>query len=453
MVKNIKTPDNLISYNSKNLKGKICPPPDKSISHRALLISSLAIGISKIQNLLESADILNTVKVLRLLGVRIEKNMDGHWIINGVGLNGYAEPKGLLDCGNSGTLARILIGAVSAHNIVASFCGDESLSKRPMDRIIIPLEKMGATFVVASGNTLPLTIKGTNDLLPIKYKSPVSSAQIKTSILLASLNVRGVTEFEEPFTSRDHTELLLKKFGANIKFNSPINEKNFISLEGGVNLKSCDIYVPADISSASFAIVAATITPGSHIKLNNVCINHFRTGILDALKRMGSNIIINKKNINNSEEELADIEVKYSKLKGIDLESTYSSRMIDEYPILSIAAATAFGKTIFRGLNELKVKESDRFKAILEGLKSCNIKVEHKENDIIIYGSAEEIKGGVKINSNYDHRIAMSFLILGGVSQKPIEVLGCKSILTSYPNFLKQMNSIGLDIKGNEQKK
>ena len=256
---------------------------------------------------------------------------------------------------------------------------------------------MGATFVVASGNTLPLTIKGTNDLLPIKYKSPISSAQIKTSILLASLNVRGVTEFEEPFTSRDHTELLLKRFGANIKFNSPINEKNFISLEGGVNLKSCNIYVPADISSASFSIVAAAITPGSHIKLNNVCINHFRTGILDALKRMGSNIIINKKNINNSEEELADIEVKYSKLKGIDLESTYSSRMIDEYPILSIAAAAAFGKTIFRGLNELKVKESDRFKAIIDGLKSCNIKVENKENDIIIYGSAEEVKGGVKL--------------------------------------------------------
>jgi len=450
MVKNIKIPDNLISYNSKNLKGKICPPPDKSISHRALLISSLAIGISKIQNLLESDDILNTIKALRSLGVKIDKNIDGYWIINGVGLNGYSEPTGLLDCGNSGTLVRILIGAVSGNNIVASFSGDESLIKRPMDRIIIPLEKMGATFVASSGNTLPLTIKGTNDLLPINYKSPISSAQIKTSILLASLNVRGVTEFEEPFTSRDHTELLLKKFGANIQFNSPMNEKNIISLEGGINLKSSDIYVPADISSASFSIVAATITPGSHIKLNNVCINYFRTGILDALKKMGSNITINKKKINNSEEELADIEVKYSKLKGIDIESTYSSRMIDEYPILSIAAAVASGKTTFRGLNELKVKESDRFKAIIEGLKSCNIKVEHKENDITIYGSAEKIKGGVKVNSYYDHRIAMSYLILGGVTQKPIEVLGCKSILTSYPNFLKQMNTIGLDIRGNE---
>ena len=450
MVKNIKIPDNLISYNSKNLKGKICPPPDKSISHRALLISSLAIGISKIQNLLESDDILNTIKALRSLGVKIDKNIDGYWIINGVGLNGYSEPTGLLDCGNSGTLVRILIGAVSGNNIVASFSGDESLIKRPMDRIIIPLEKMGATFVASSGNTLPLTIKGTNDLLPINYKSPISSAQIKTSILLASLNVRGVTEFEEPFTSRDHTELLLKKFGANIQFNSPMNEKNIISLEGGINLKSSDIYVPADISSASFSIVAATITPGSHIKLNNVRINYFRTGILDALKKMGSNITINKKKINNSEEELADIEVKYSKLKGIDIESTYSSRMIDEYPILSIAAAVASGKTTFRGLNELKVKESDRFKAIIEGLKSCNIKVEHKENDITIYGSAEKIKGGVKVNSYYDHRIAMSYLILGGVTQKPIEVLGCKSILTSYPNFLKQMNTIGLDIRGNE---
>ena len=450
MIHNNKISDNLISFTSKKISGKIYPPADKSISHRSLIISSLAVGKSRIENLLESEDVMHMVQALKLLGVKIDKNKKGIWEVFGVGLDGFTEPEYLINCGNSGTLARTLIGAVTGNSIVVTFTGDKSLNERPMERVIIPLEKMGAQIVSTANNRLPLTVKGTTNLLPIKYENPISSAQVKTSVLLAALNVRGVTEFVEPYTSRDHTEIMLKKFGAKIRFKSSKNKKNVVFIEGGVNLKGNDIYVPSDLSSASFAIIAASIVPGSYLKLNNVCINYFRTGILDALKKMGADISITNRNKCTSEEPIADIEVKYSKLKGLDLKSYCSSRMIDEYPILSIAASVASGKTILRGLRELKVKESNRFDAIINGLRSCGVKVNYKGEDIIINGASGKIKGGTTIDSNFDHRIAMSFLVLGGVSKNPISVKGCKSILTSYPNFLCQMNSIGMDIRSND---
>ena len=317
-----------------------------------------------------------------------------------------------------------------------------------MDRVIKPLKKMGIYFD-SINNKLPLIIKGSSDILPIKYTSPISSAQVKTTILLAGLNARGTTEIIEPYSSRNHSENLLKYYGADIKYNTKKLGKNVIRITGGVILKSRNLTVPGDISSAAFALVAATIIPGSSIKVLNVGINYFRSGILDALNLMGARITLENKVINNYEEPLANIVVKYSKLKGVHLDSSFSARMIDEYPILAIAAAVASGTTRLCGLAELRHKESDRFRAIINGLVSCGIKVEYKKDDIIIYGN-REVSGGVTIDCNLDHRIAMSFIVLGAVSLNPIKVIGCKSIATSYPTFITEMNEIGMNIRIND---
>ena len=445
MIKKNIIKNNLSSYNIKELKGIISPPADKSISHRALLFSALALGTSTISNLLHSEDVLNMVKALKGLGIKITKKNNIYYVI-GVGLNGFNTPNKYIDCGNSGTLARILLGAIGGSEILATVVGDSSLSSRPMERVIKPLKKMGI-FFDSINNKLPLIVKGTSDILPIKYTSPISSAQVKTTILLAGLNARGTSEIIEPYSSRNHSENLLKFYGANIKYDTKKTGKNKILITGGVTLKSCNVLVPGDISSAAFALVAATIIPGSHIKILNVGINYFRSGVLEALDLMGAKISLENKIINDYEEPLADITVKYSKLKGINLDSSYSARMIDEYPILAIAAAVASGKTKLIGLAELRHKESDRFMAIINGLESCGIKVESKNDDIIIYGN-NKVLGGATIDCNYDHRIAMSFIILGALSLKPIKVIGCKSISTSYPTFISEMNSLGMDIRG-----
>jgi len=447
MIKKNNIKNNLSSFKAKNLTGIITPPSDKSISHRALLFSSLALGKSVISNILDSEDVLNMVKALKALGVKII-NKNNVYYVTGVGLNGFSTPNKFIYCGNSGTLARILLGAIGGSKIFATFSGDTSLSRRPMDRVIKPLKKMGIYFD-SINNKLPLIIKGSSDILPIKYISPISSAQVKTTILLAGLNARGTTEIIEPYSSRNHSENLLKYYGADIKYNTKKLGKNVIRITGGVILKSRNLTVPGDISSAAFALVAAMIIPGSSIKVLNVGINYFRSGILDALNLMGARITLENKVINNYEEPVANIIVKYSKLKGVNLDSSFSARMIDEYPILAIAAAVASGTTRLCGLAELRHKESDRFRAIINGLVSCGIKVEYKKDDIIIYGN-REVSGGVTIDCNLDHRIAMSFIVLGAVSLNPIKVIGCKSIATSYPTFITEMNEIGMDIRIND---
>ena len=447
MIKKNNIKNNVISFKAKDLTGIITPPSDKSISHRALLFSSLALGKSAISNILDSEDVLNMVKALKALGVKIINKNNVYYVI-GVGLNGFSSPNKYIDCGNSGTLARILLGAIGGSKIFATFTGDTSLSSRPMDRVIKPLKKMGIYFD-SINNKLPLIIKGSSDILPIKYISPIASAQVKTTILLAGLNARGTTEIIEPYSSRNHSENLLKYYGADIKYNTKKLGKNVISITGGVTLKSRTLTVPGDISSAAFALVAAMIIPGSSIKVLNVGINYFRSGILDALNLMGARITLENKVINNYEEPVANIIVKYSKLKGVNLDSSFSARMIDEYPILAIAAAVASGTTRLCGLAELRHKESDRFRAIINGLVSCGIKVEYKKDDIIIYGN-REVSGGVTIDCNLDHRIAMSFIVLGAVSLNPIKVKGCKSIATSYPTFITEMNEIGMDIRIND---
>ena len=447
MIKKNIIKNNLSSHKARELKGIISPPPDKSISHRALLFSALAMGKSTIVNLLHSEDVLNMVKALKALGVNIIKRSNIYYVI-GVGLNGFNTPSKHIDCGNSGTLARILLGAIGGSEIIATLVGDSSLSSRPMDRVINPLKKMGISFN-SINNKLPLIVRGASDILPIKYISPISSAQVKTTILLAGLNSKGTSEIIEPYSSRNHSENLLKYYGADIKYDTKKSGKNSVLITGGVVLKSCNIIVPGDISSAAFALVAATITPGSYIKILNVGINYFRSGILEALDLMGAKIILENKITNDYQEPLADIIVEYSKLKGVNISSSYSSRMIDEYPILAIAAAVASGKTKLRGLAELRHKESDRFKAIINGLESCGIKVESENDDIIIYGN-NKILGGTTIDCNHDHRVAMSFMILGALSLKPIKVIGCKSIATSYPTFVSDMNCLGMDIRSND---
>ncbi len=447
MIKKNIIKNNLSSHKARELKGIISPPPDKSISHRALLFSALAMGKSTIVNLLHSEDVLNMVKALKALGVNIIKRSNIYYVI-GVGLNGFNTPSKHIDCGNSGTLARILLGAIGGSEIIATLVGDLSLSSRPMDRVINPLKKMGISFD-SINNRLPLIVRGASDILPIKYISPISSAQVKTTILLAGLNSKGTSEIIEPYSSRNHSENLLKHYGADIKYDTKKSGKNSVLITGGAVLKSCNIIVPGDISSAAFALVAATITPGSNIKILNVGINYFRSGILEALDLMGAKIILENKITNDYQEPLADIIVEYSKLKGVNISSSYSSRMIDEYPILAIAAAVASGKTKLRGLAELRHKESDRFKAIIDGLESCGIKVESENDDIIIYGN-NKILGGTTIDCNHDHRVAMSFMILGALSLKPIKVIGCKSISTSYPTFVSDMNCLGMDIRSND---
>ena len=447
MIKKNIIKNNLSSHKDRELKGIISPPQDKSISHRALLFSALAMGKSTIVNLLHSEDVLNMVKALKALGVNIIKRSNIYYVI-GVGLNGFNTPSKHIDCGNSGTLARILLGAIGGSEIIATLVGDSSLSSRPMDRVINPLKKMGISFN-STNNKLPLIVRGASDILPIKYISPISSAQVKTTILLAGLNSKGTSEIIEPYSSRNHSENLLKYYGADIKYDTKKSGKNSVLITGGAVLKSCNIIVPGDISSAAFALVAATITPGSNIKILNVGINYFRSGILEALDLMGAKIILENKITNDYQEPLADIIVEYSKLKGVNISSSYSARMIDEYPILAIAAAVASGKTKLRGLAELRHKESDRFKAIINGLESCGIKVESENDDIIIYGN-NKILGGTTIDCNHDHRVAMSFMILGALSLKPIKVIGCKSIATSYPTFVSDMNCLGMDIRSND---
>ena len=445
MAKKINNLNKLISFKVNNLKGVIEASPDKSISHRALLFASLSIGASKVSNLLESDDVLNMVRALKSLGVKITKNKNT-WTIQGVGLTGFEEPPKAIDCGNSGTLVRILMGALSSNNISVTLIGDESLTKRPMFRIVQPLTAMGVNFET-SDNKLPITIRGNSKLIPIKYKTPVSSAQIKTSILLAGLNTMGITEILEPHTSRNHTENLLDYFGADINFNSTSKGSNKILIKGGSLLMAKEVEVPGDISSASFAIVAAAIVPNSKIKIINVGVNIYRIGILEALEKMGANIKKDNYRLNKYNEPVSDIKVSFSKLKPIKIKSTFSAKMIDEYPILAIAAATAHGKSVFSGVSELKHKESDRFNAIIEGLNKCGILTNSKKDDIIIHGNRSNIRGGVTIDCNYDHRIAMAFIILGAISAEPIEVVGCNSIFTSYPNFTEQMRSIGLNIR------
>lgn len=424
------------------LRGVVTVPGDKSISHRALMIAALASGTSTVHGLLEGEDVLCTAEALRRLGVSITQYSTGEWVIHGGGIGSLTEASTVLDMGNSGTSTRLLMGLVSSYPFTTFFTGDASLTKRPMGRAAKPLTHSGASFVSRNGGLLPLAVIGANPALPISYTLPVASAQVKSAILLAGLHTEGETEVIEPIPTRDHTERMLRYFGASIEISDAPEGGNRILLQGFPPLKAKDFTVPADPSSAAFLAVAACIIPDSEITITNIGINPLRIGVFTSLEEMGADLTWKNKRMVCGE-EVADLTVRYRPLHAINVPKERAPSMIDEYPILAIAAATAKGITCFYGLEELKVKESNRLQAIASGLSGAGIKVKEGDDSLTIHGSKAAPLGGNVVATHMDHRIAMSFLILGMISKQPITVDDAQMIDTSFPGFITLMRSLG----------
>ena len=422
------------------LKGSLNISGDKSISHRSVIMGAMSIGETKIYNLLESKDILSTVSILRKLGVKIKKKKDG-WIVNGVGTGGFNQPNQVLDAGNSGTTSRLMFGAVSTNPILCSFAGDHSLSSRPMLRVTEFLKNIGAKTTLTKGNYLPLSIEGNLNSLPLKHIITKPSAQIKSSIMLAALNISGQTTIIENKPTRDHTEILFKYLKINFKKEKFKNGKTKLKIMGPAEIKAKDIFVASDPSSAAFFTVGALIIPGSNIEIKNVCLNKTRIAYIKILKKMGGNIQI-KKTGKMSGETVGNIKVKYSKLKSIVISKKLAPYLIDEYPILAVAASQAKGTTVMKGLDELRFKESDRLRSIHDNLLCSGIDSNIVKDDLIISGSTSIIPGGNKIDSFHDHRIAMSFSILNLICKKPLKINNIKCIDISYPKFDQDLKSI-----------
>lgn len=428
------------------LIGAALVPGDKSISHRAIMLAALAEGESVIYNLLEGEDVLRTVEAMIQMGAKIEKDGGGVWHVEGTG-GKLLQLKNDLDMGNSGTSARLLMGIVAAHNLRATFHGDASLSKRPMKRVIEPLSMMGAVFDAAPGDTLPLKLKGSSLLKPIEYAPPVASAQVKSAILLAGLNTRGETAVIEQHPTRDHTENMLQDFGATLEVHKRIDDSVKVVISGPQKLTGCAVDVPGDPSSAAFPVVAALINDNSEITISNVCANPHRIGLYTTLQEMGADISVTPHK-QRGREIIADLNVRASVLKGIVVPPERVPSMIDEIPVLAMAAACAHGTTVLTNLSELRKKESDRLALVYKGLKSCGVDVTMNdlEHSLTINGTGKPPKGGATITTELDHRIAMCFLVLGTATVEPITVDDAAPIKTSFPNFVKLMNDLGTDI-------
>ncbi len=423
------------------LKGEITIAPDKSISHRALIFSALAHGKSKITNLLEGEDVLKTAAALRLMGVEIKK-LDSHFEVNGVGVAGLSEPSDVLDMGNSGTAARLLAGLVTPYDFTSFFTGDASLRKRPMARVLEPVKQFGAKVISRKNGLMPFAIIGTKDALPIEYKMRVASAQVKSCILLASLATRGTTVIFEPEKCRDHSEIMMRHLGLKILQENEGNGSK-ISYSGLQEFDAKDFNIPNDISSAAFFIVAALLIKDSKIKLKNVGINPLRTGILTSLIEMGGKISFeNEREIGG--EKVADILVEHSELKAIEVPAERATSMIDEYPIFAIAAANAKGITKMNGLAELKVKESNRLLMIAQNLEICGVELKMGDDVLEVVGGIKQQKNPVKLATAMDHRIAMSFLIMGLTMEGGVEIDDTSMIQTSFPNFEKIFADFGI---------
>ena len=428
----------LISSKIKNgLQGNVKIPGDKSISHRSIIIPSISKGISEISNILMSDDVLHTINAMKAMDVKINTS-NNKIIIHGNGLNSLKKPLKDIYLGNSGTSARLLAGLLSTQNFNSTLTGDKSLSSRPMKRITVPIELMGGKFEHKNG-TLPVNIQG-KELEPISYKIPVPSAQVKSGIILAALNTKGQTILTETSITRNHTEIILKSFGADITIKKE-NNLNAIFVNGKQELTSKNIYVPCDLSSSSFFIVAAMINKNSNLKLQNININPTRDGILHALKLMGGNIKISNQRLVN-DEVVGDIEVKTSDLKGCELDEDMAKIMIDEYPILSVAASFAKTPSLFKGLKELKFKESNRLELIRYNLNQCGIKCEVINNDLYIDPRKKNTISN-KIRTDFDHRIAMAFAVMGSKLDNDLQINNSNCIDTSFPNFIKSFNKIG----------
>ena len=426
------------------MQGRARVPGDKSISHRVLILGALTVGETTIGGLLEGEDVLHTADVMRALGARIERTGDQAWRLHGVGIGGFAQPARRLDFGNSGTGVRLAIGAVAGAPVIATFDGDESLRGRPMQRVLDPLQRMGARVVeVADGGRLPLTLHGAADPVPIVYESPVASAQLKSAVLLAGLAAPGETTVIEAEATRDHTERLLKHFGAKVTSKAYGDHGRRIVLQGQPELEPVNVVVPADPSSAAFPLVATLIVPGSELILDAVMTNPLRTGLLTTLREMGASIEDLEKRDNG--EEVADLRVRASALKGVDVPPERAPSMIDEYPILAVAASFAEGVTRMRGLKELRVKESDRLAATADMLRANGVTVEIEGDDLIVQGKGRPAGGG-EVKTHMDHRIAMAALVMGLGSENPVRIDDSAFIATSFPGFVELMRSIGADL-------
>jgi len=429
------------------LAGSVRVPGDKSISHRALMFGALAVGETVIDGLLEGEDVHATASAMRAMGATIEAGADGRWHVHGLGVGGLMQPAAALDMGNSGTSTRLLAGLVASHAISATFVGDASLSRRPMQRIITPLSMMGARFV-GNGDRLPLRVDGAMPAMPIDYRLPVASAQVKSAVLLAGLNTPGVTRVIEAAPTRDHSERMLKGFGAAISVETLPDGARAISILGETDLRPQSITVPGDISSAAFPLVAALIVPDSDVRIENVGLNPTRTGILDALAALGASIeVLDRSEVGG--EPVGTLRVRHAALRGSEIDPEIAPRMIDEYPILMVAAAFAEGKTVMRGIEELRVKESDRIAAMAAGLAASGVAVEELPDGIVIGGSGgASVAGGAIVASQLDHRIAMSFALLGLNAKSPIVVDDARPIATSFPGFVALMRQLGARRRG-----
>ncbi len=439
------TPVPITAAASGPLRGRLRPPGDKSISHRALILGLLAIGETRVEGLLEGDDVLRTAAAARALGAVVTREGEGRWRVTGVGIGGLTEPAAVLDFGNAGTGARLMMGVVGGQPVTATFDGDASLRKRPMRRILDPLALMGTQVVAeAEGGRVPLTLRGPREAAPITYETPAASAQIKSAVLLAGLNAPGLTTVIEAAATRDHTERMLRHFGAEVAVtpHGPGGHGRAVALTGQPELRGRPVVVPADPSSAAFPLVAALIVPGSEVVVEGVMTNPLRTGLLTTLREMGAEI----EETNPREEggeTVADLRVRTTRLVGVEVPPERAPAMIDEYPVLAVAAAFAAGETRMRGLHELRVKESDRLAAVAAGLAANGVRHRVEGDDLVVEGDGRQAAGGGTVATHLDHRIAMAFLVMGLASRDPVTVDDGAMIVTSFPSFLPLMRGLG----------
>lgn len=440
------TPIPMMSQKCGPLRGTANVPGDKSISHRSLILGAMAVGETKVTGLLEGDDVLDTAKAMRAFGATVTRHDDGSWTVQGVGVGGFGEPDGVIDCGNSGTGVRLIMGSMATSPITATFTGDASLNSRPMARVTDPLALFGAQSVGRTGGRLPMTIVGAQNPVPVRYVVPVPSAQVKSAVLLAGLNAPGQTVVIEKEATRDHTERMLAGFGADITVEDT-NEGRVITLTGQPELQPQTIVVPRDPSSAAFPVCAALITEGSDVLVPNIGLNPTRAGLFTTLREMGADLTYENERVEGGE-PVADLRARYSpNMQGIEVPPERAASMIDEYPILSVVAANATGETVMRGVKELRVKESDRIDAMARGLRANGVEVEEGEDWWIVHGRGMGgVTGGAICETFLDHRIAMSFVILGFAAQNPVQVNDGAPITTSFPIFEGLMRDLGADI-------
>ncbi len=436
----------LIARKSKHLGGNVRVPGDKSISHRSLILGGLSVGETVADGILESDDVLHTAAAMRAFGASVDRGPDGLWRIHGRGLGGLDEPDRVLDLGNSGTGVRLLMGVAAGNPVTTFLTGDTSLLRRPMARVTTPLEQMGVRFVSRQGGLLPLACIGPEYLLPIAYTLPVASAQVKSAILLAGLAAPGRTTVVEPQPTRDHTESMLRQFGAEISVIDRDDGSRVVAVVGEPELSGQRLTVPADPSSAAFPTVAALIAEGSEIHLTGVGTNPLRFGLYEVLAQMGADIVVTKLD-DSGGEPLANLTVRHSRLNGIEVPAIMAPRMIDEYPILAVAAAFARGRTVMNGLGELRVKESDRLGTVARGLAAAGVAVEAGEDRLVVHGGDGRVAGDAAIAVQFDHRIAMAFLVLGLGAEAPVTIDDGATIETSFPGFVDLMTGLGARIK------